>query len=91
MRLFARRVGSGQVDAWQPQLYVVLVALALLVAFAIAFVIQNDERIEVDFVLACARVSLIWVILLSLAVGVLAGVALSQLYRRRATGRSAGD
>lgn len=91
MRLFARRVGSGQVDAWQPQLYVVLVALALLVAFAIAFVIQNDERIEVDFVLASARVSLIWVILLSLAVGVLAGVALSQLYRRRETGRSAGD
>ena len=91
MRLFPRRAGSGEAEAWQPRLYIVLLVLALLVAYAIAFVIQNDERIEVDFVIASARVSLIWLILLSLAIGVVAGVAVSQLYRRRQTVRGVGE
>jgi len=34
-------------------------------------------------VLGTARVSLIWLILLSVALGLLLGVLLSQLYRRR--------
>ena len=84
MRLFSRPLGSRELqENWQPRLWAVLIGLLLLVAYAIAFVIRNDERIEVDFVVATARASLIWVILLSLAIGALGGVLLSQLYRRR--------
>ena len=84
MRLIPRRLESADLQEWQPRLYLVLIGLGLLLAYAIAFVVQNDERVRVDFVLASADVSLIWVILLSLAIGVLVGVLLSQLYRRRA-------
>ena len=87
MRLFPRRLESGEPEAWQPRLYAVLLGLVLLAAYVIAFVVQNDEQIEVDFVLVSARVSLIWVILLSLAIGVLAGALVSQLYRRREVAR----
>ena len=84
MRLIPRRLESADLQEWQPRLYLVLIGLGLLLAYAIAFVVQNDERVRVDFVLASADVSLIWVILLSLAIGILVGVLLSQLYRRRA-------
>jgi arginine exporter protein ArgO len=39
--------------------------------------------VHVHFVLGTAGVSLIWLILLSLGLGVLLGVLTSQLYRRR--------
>jgi uncharacterized membrane protein affecting hemolysin expression len=39
--------------------------------------------VNVDFVFTSPRVSLIWVILLSLGAGVVLGVLLSQLHRRR--------
>ena len=68
---------------WQPRLYVAIVLLALLIAYSIAFVLENDKDISVHFVLATARTSLIWVILLSVALGVLLGVLVSQLHRRR--------
>ncbi len=84
MRLFPRRLETGELqENWQPRLWAILIGLLLLVVYVIAFVIQNDERVDVDFVLATARASLIWVILLSLAIGALGGVLLSQLYRRR--------
>lgn len=91
MRLFPRRLDSGELEAWQPRLYVFLLSLVLLAAYVIAFVVQNDEQIEVDFVVVSARVSLIWLILLSLAIGVVAGVLLSQLYRRRKAAGGPGD
>src|SRR4029453_2924351 len=68
---------------WQPRLYVAIVLLALLIAYSIAFVLENDKQISVHFVLATARTSLIWVILLSVAIGLLLGVLFSQLPRRR--------
>jgi uncharacterized integral membrane protein len=43
----------------------------------------NTRHVPVKFVFATTRVSLIWVILLSLAAGVVLGVLLSQLHRRR--------
>ena len=76
--------GAGEAErTWQPRLWASLAALALLGSYVIAFVVANDEAVEVSFVFGSARVSLIWVILLSLAIGLLAGVLLSQLYRRR--------
>ena len=69
--------------SWQPRLWITLGLLILIVGYLIAFVVGNDEQASVDFVFAEARTSLIWVILLSLLAGLLGGVLLSQLHRRR--------
>ena len=69
---------------WQPRLWVTLGLLILIAGYLIAFVVGNDEEASVDFVFGEARTSLIWVILLSLLAGLIGGVLLSQLYRRRA-------
>jgi uncharacterized integral membrane protein len=84
---FRRRV-EGPIEDWQPRLYAILIGLVLIVAWVIAFIVKNDTRIKIDFVLFSAHASLIWLIILLLAVGFLGGVLLSQLYRRR--GRSGG-
>jgi uncharacterized integral membrane protein len=79
-----RRIDTGELhDRWQPRLYVRLVALILLVAYAIAFILGNRTSVPVHFVFGTARVSLVWLILLALAVGLLAGILLAQLERRR--------
>jgi uncharacterized integral membrane protein len=70
-------------ETWQARLYLKLVVLLLAIAYAAAFVIENHRDTKVHFVFHTTRVSLIWLILLSLAIGVLGGVLLSQLYRRR--------
>ena len=75
-----RRLGA---DEWQARLWAVLVGLLLLAVYLVAFVVKNDDRIEIDFVLFKSTVSLIWEIVFILALGVLGGVLLSQLYRRR--------
>jgi uncharacterized integral membrane protein len=69
--------------SWQPRLWVSLAILILIGAYLIAFVVGNDEEASVDFVFGTARTSLIWVILLSLLAGLIGGVLLSQLHRRR--------
>jgi uncharacterized integral membrane protein len=68
---------------WQPRLYLRMVLLGLLVAYGIAFVLENNKQVSVHFVFGTARGSLVWLILLSVALGLLLGVMLSQLYRRR--------
>jgi uncharacterized integral membrane protein len=68
---------------WQPRLWLKLLILFATLAYAIAFVLENRKEIGLHFVFATARVSLIWLILLSIALGLLGGVLLSQLYRRR--------
>jgi len=68
---------------WQPRLYLTIITIGLLLAYGIAFVLENNKHINLHFVFATARVSLIWLILLSIALGMLLGVLLSQLHRRR--------
>ena len=70
-------------ETFQPRLWVVLVGLALIVAYVIAFVLENRKTVHLHFVFATASVSLIWLILLSFVIGLVAGMLLSQLYRRR--------
>jgi uncharacterized integral membrane protein len=70
-------------DRWQPRLYARLIVLGLLVAYAIAFVLENRNQVRVHFVLTSADVSLVWLILLALGVGLLSGILLAQLERRR--------
>jgi uncharacterized integral membrane protein len=75
-----RRLGA---DEWQGRLWAILIGLLLLALYLIAFISKNDREVEIDFVLFTATVSLIWLIVLMLALGVLGGVLLSQIYRRR--------
>jgi uncharacterized integral membrane protein len=83
-RLRRPRIDTDEVsDRWQPRLYLRLIVLGLLVAWAIAFVLENRTQVNVHFVLATARVSLVWTILLALGVGLLGGILLAQLERRR--------
>jgi uncharacterized integral membrane protein len=76
-------VGEDRPSTWQPWLYVKIGLLLFAVAWAIAFVVENTQQINVHFVFATANVHVIWMILLLLAVGLVAGVLISQLYRHR--------
>ena len=82
MGLFRRRA-EGPLEDWQPRLYAILIGLVLIVLWLIAFIVKNDDRIKIDFVLFGAQTSLIWLIILLLAIGFLGGVLVSQVYRRR--------
>jgi uncharacterized integral membrane protein len=90
MGLIPRRLDRRELEHWQPRLWAVLIGLLLLLAYAIAFVIENHKEVAVHFVLATAHVSLIWLILLSVGIGFLGGVLLSQLARRRGVRRASG-
>jgi len=74
---------EGRLRQWQPRLYTKLLLLLATIAYAVAFVLENRKQIHLHFVFGTARVSLIWLVLLSIGLGLLGGVLLSQLYRRR--------
>ena len=74
---------EGRRDTFQPLLYAKIAALLFFIAYATAFVVGNRRSISIDFVFATTNVSLIWTILLLLAVGIVGGVLVSQLYRHR--------
>jgi len=76
-------------ENWQPVLYVRVAVVVLLAAYVIAFVLENRTSVKVHFVLATARVSLVWLILLSVVLGFVVGILLSQLERRRRRRRAA--
>jgi uncharacterized integral membrane protein len=78
------RIDTDEVaDRWQPRLYARLIVLGLLIAYAIAFILENRKQVSVHFVMVTARVSLVWLILLALGVGLVGGILLAQLERRR--------
>jgi len=93
MRSFRGRFGkldTGEIrETWQPRLWLALVGLALTAAYLVAFVVENRKAVPVHFVFATARISLIWTILLTLGIGLLAGLLLSQVYRWRHRRREA--
>ena len=68
---------------WQPRLWAIFTALALILGYVIGFIVANTHDVDVNFLFASPRTSLIWVILLSLTIGLVAGILLSQLYTRR--------
>ena len=70
-------------ETFQPRLWFIVVALALIVAYLVAFIAENNKSVTVHFVLFTTHTSVIWLILLSLAIGLVGGVLLSQLERRR--------
>ena len=86
-----QRDAAGQLDEqWQPRLYLRFVVLAAVVAYAIAFILENGKHVSVHFVFKTTRVSLIWVVLLSIALGLIGGILVAQLDRRRRR-KSAGE
>jgi uncharacterized integral membrane protein len=85
MRLGKR---AGKVDDdYQPRLWLTLVVLGLLVAYVLYFIAANDEQVSVKFLFFDATLGLIWVILLSVGIGLAGGLLLSQLYRRRSASK----
>ena len=45
--------------------------------------LENRKQVSVHFVFATARVSLVWLILLAVGIGLLGGILAAQLERRR--------
>jgi uncharacterized integral membrane protein len=79
-----RRLDTSELqENWQPRLYFRVIALVALLAYAIAFVLENRRSVRVHFVFVTAKVSLIWFVLLALGLGVVGGILLAQLERRR--------
>ncbi len=70
-------------QTFQPGLWSRLIAIAAFGLYGLLFAVLNTRHVRVSFVFTHTRVSLIWVIMLSLGVGVVLGVLLSQLHRRR--------
>ena len=75
-------------EAFQPRLWAVVLGLALIVGYIVAFVAENNKHVTVHFVLFTTHTSVIWLILLSLAIGLAGGLLLSQLERHRRKKRS---
>jgi uncharacterized integral membrane protein len=77
------RMSEEQIRELQPRFWAKLIGLVVIACYVIAFVLENRKKVHLHFVLFTATVSLIWLILLILAIGILGGALLSQLYRRR--------
>jgi uncharacterized integral membrane protein len=78
-----RNLSEEQIRELQPRFWAKLIGLVVIACYVIAFVLENRKKVHLHFVLFTATVSLIWLILLILAIGILGGALLSQLYRRR--------
>jgi uncharacterized integral membrane protein len=63
--------------------WIQLTAIGLVGLYTILFIVLNTNRAKVSFVFASTKISVIWVILLSLAVGFVLGVLGTRLNRRR--------
>jgi len=79
-----QRDAAGRLaEQWQPKVYARILVLAIVIAYVIAFILENGKHVSVHFVFATTRVSIVWLILLSLALGAIGGILLAQLDRRR--------
>ena len=74
------RRANGDQDGGRRYLPLILGGLALV--YLIVFVIENRKKVSVHWVGGTTHSSLVWVIVVSFALGVLCGVMLSRLRRR---------
>ena len=77
------RFSEERLREWQPRFWARLLLLVAIAIYVIAFILENRKSVHLHFVLFTARVSQIWLILLSVVIGILAGALLQQLHRRR--------
>lgn len=68
---------------FQPGLWLRLLVIGAGLVYLILFVVLNTNTVRVRFVFDSTRVSLIWVIVLSVLIGIVLGVLISQLHRFR--------
>ena len=59
------------------------IALAVVVVYAVVFLLLNTGRVKVHFVVWTATMALSWVIFLSLMLGLVAGLLAAPLRARR--------
>jgi uncharacterized integral membrane protein len=83
MKLRRKGLDPETRETFQPRLWLIVGGLVLIVAYVVAFIAENDKSVTVHFVLFSARTSVIWLVILSLGIGVVVGLLLSQLERRR--------
>ena len=84
MKLLRRKgIDPETRETFQPRLWLIVAGLAAIVAYLVAFVAENNKSVKVHFVFYTGKTSVIWLVLLSLVVGLVAGLLLSQLERRR--------
>jgi uncharacterized integral membrane protein len=83
MRLGRQGIDRETRETFQPRLWLTVIGLVLIGAYIVAFIAENNKKVTVHFVLFSAHTSVIWVILLTLTIGVVGGLLLSQLVRRR--------
>jgi uncharacterized integral membrane protein len=68
------------------KLWAALGLLALVVAYVIAFIVENSRKVTIHWIFGSSNSSVIWLIVVNLLIGVAAGLLISQLYRRRRGG-----
>ena len=68
---------------FQPGLWSRLVVIGAIGVYVLLFVVLNTHDVKLSLVFGTTHVSLIWAILLPLVAGIVLGVLLSQLHRRR--------
>ena len=86
VKLAKRREGAR---SFQPGLWLRLLPAGAAIVYLAFFIGLNTHGVKVSFVFSSTRVSLIWVVLLSGALGLVLGVMLSQLYRFRRRAKTA--
>lgn len=91
MRFFRdKSIDAETRESFQLRLWAIVVSLIAIAAYIVAFVAENTSRVTLHFVFFTTHTSVIWLILLSLVIGVVGGLLLSQLYRRRRGGHQSG-
>ena len=89
MKLLRRkRLDPETRETFQPRLWLIVGGLVLIVGYIVAFIAENTKHVTVHFVFYSAHTSVIWVILLALGIGLVGGVLVSQLERRRGRQKS---
>jgi uncharacterized integral membrane protein len=76
------KLGSRLRETSEQGVYVLVGVLSVATLYLVGFILKNTDHVQVDFVLFSATASLIWVILISLVLGIAGGLALSVLARR---------
>ena len=77
------RRGPDDLDERQVRRLALAGALVLVLILVIIFVVQNSGSVKVSFVFFSARISLIWVIVLSAVLGAAVALIVARLVRRR--------
>jgi uncharacterized integral membrane protein len=80
--------GAGSPTRSERGVYALIAIIALVIIYLIAFVLKNTRSVRVSFVFASTTASLIWVLLVSILLGIVLGLAASRLGHVRPSRRA---